>query len=84
MLLLYVFFDTPPKETKMAATQQMQAPLLLTARDVQRELQIGRDRAHRMMADGTLPVIKIGQRRRYVARAALEQWIALQTGRSVS
>lgn len=63
----------------MAATQQTQAPLLLTVRDIQRELQIGRDRARKMMVDGTLPVIKIGQRRRYVSLTALEQWVTSQT-----
>jgi excisionase family DNA binding protein len=64
--------------------QTAEAPLLLTARDIQRQLQIGRDRARKMMADGTLPIIRIGQRRRYVPAAALQQWIALQTARAIS
>ena len=56
--------------------------MLLTARDVEAELQLGRTRTYELLRSGQIPVIRLGRAVR-VSREWLEQWIAEQTsGRS--
>lgn len=53
----------------------MPETLLLTAEETARELRIARRRIFEMIADGTLPSVKIGRSRR-VTRQAIEAYIA--------
>lgn len=48
--------------------------MLLTAEEAAAELRIARRRIFEMIADGTLPSVKIGKSRR-ITRAALEDYI---------
>jgi excisionase family DNA binding protein len=48
--------------------------LLLTPEQAAAELQIARRRIFEMIADGTLPSVKIGKSRR-ISRAALEEYV---------
>jgi len=48
--------------------------LLLTPEQAAAELQIARRRIFEMIADGTLPSLKIGKSRR-IARAALQDYV---------
>jgi excisionase family DNA binding protein len=48
--------------------------LLLTPEQAAAELQIARRRIFEMIADGTLPSVKIGKSRR-IARAALQEYV---------
>ena len=50
--------------------------LLLTPEQAAAELQIARRRIFEMIADGTLPSLKIGKSRR-IARAALQDYVKL-------
>jgi excisionase family DNA binding protein len=50
------------------------ATMLLTPEQAANELQIARRRIFEMIADGTLPSIKIGKSRR-ITRAALEEYV---------
>ncbi len=54
------------------------APLLLTVRDVERQLQLGRTRTYELLRCGEIPVIRIGRVVR-VPRDALRQWIDAHT-----
>jgi excisionase family DNA binding protein len=56
------------------------ATLLLTPEQAAAELQIARRRIFEMIADGTLPSVKIGKSRR-ISRAALEDYIRTLEGR---
>ena len=48
--------------------------MLLTAEETAAELRIARRRIFEMIADGTLPSVKIGKSRR-ITRAALEEYV---------
>ncbi len=49
-------------------------PMLLTAEEAAAELRIARRRIFVMIADGTLPSVKIGKSRR-ITRTALEDYV---------
>lgn len=49
-------------------------PMLLTDRDVEAELQLGRTRAYELIRSGDLPVVRCGRMVR-VPRHALHRWI---------
>jgi excisionase family DNA binding protein len=53
-------------------------PILLTVRDVEAQLQIGRTRTYELLRSGEIPVIRIGRVLR-VPRDALHRWIDSQT-----
>ena len=55
-----------------------EAPLLLTVRDVEQQLQLGRTRTYELLRCGEIPVIRIGRVVR-VPRDALLQWIDAHT-----
>lgn len=55
-----------------------EAPLLLTVRDVEQQLQLGRTRTYELLRSGEIPVIRIGRVLR-VPRDALLQWIDART-----
>jgi len=50
------------------------APMLLTVRDVEAELQLGRTRTYELIRSGELPVIRLGRAVR-VPREALAHWM---------
>ena len=56
------------------ATIVSQPPMLLTVRDVEAELQLGRTRTYELIRSGQIPVIRLGRSVR-VPREALRQWI---------
>lgn len=49
-------------------------PMLLTARDIEVELQLGRTRTYELLRSGEIPVIRLGRAVR-VSREALGRWI---------
>jgi excisionase family DNA binding protein len=51
---------------------------LLRPEDVQRILRVGRSKVYEMIAEGELPVIRIGRAVR-IPRGELERWIAERT-----
>lgn len=53
-------------------------PLLLTVRDVEAELQLGRTRTYELLRSGVIPVVRVGRVLR-VPREALRRWIDEQT-----
>lgn len=55
--------------------------MLLTVKDLQSQLGIGRDTAYALMHSRAFPSIQIG-RRYYVTREALEQWLSQNTYKS--
>ncbi|HVC40455.1 MAG TPA: helix-turn-helix domain-containing protein [Candidatus Saccharimonadales bacterium] len=55
-----------------------EAPLLLTVRDVEQQLQLGRTRTYELLRAGEIPAIRIGRVLR-VPRDALLQWIDAHT-----
>ena len=54
---------------------------LLTCKDLQDILQIGRDTAYALLHSQTFPTIRINNRL-YVTRSALEDWLRLYTGKT--
>ena len=62
--------DIPPASTR--------APMLLTVRDVEAELQLGRTRTYELLRSGSVPVIRVGRALR-VPRDALLRWVDDQT-----
>jgi excisionase family DNA binding protein len=50
------------------------APMLLTVRDVEAELQLGRTRTYELLRSGVIPVVRVGRVLR-VPRDALRRWI---------
>lgn len=68
--------DPPPAPTPAVADTRAagELPLLLTVRDVEAELQLGRTRAYELIRSGELPVVRLGGVVR-VPRDALERWI---------
>ena len=55
-----------------------EAPLLMTVRDVEQQLQLGRTRTYELLRSGEIPIIRIGRVLR-VPRDALLQWIDAHT-----
>jgi excisionase family DNA binding protein len=53
------------------------APMLLTVRQVEAALQLGRTRTYELLRSGQLPALRVGRLIR-VSRVALEEWIARQ------
>ena len=53
-------------------------PMLLTVRDVEAELQLGRTRTYELLRSGSIPVIRVGRALR-VPRDALRRWVDEQT-----
>jgi excisionase family DNA binding protein len=53
------------------------APMLLTVRQVEAALQLGRTRTYELLRSGQLPTLRVGRLIR-VSRVALEEWIARQ------
>ena len=64
--------NDPPEGIPGANTQR---PMLLTVRDVEAELQLGRTRTYELLHTGEIPVIRVGRALR-VSREALGDWIA--------
>jgi len=52
-------------------------PMLLTVKDLEAELQLGRTRTYELVRSGQLPVVRIGRSVR-IPREALSCWIAEQ------
>ncbi|MGH7723320.1 MAG: helix-turn-helix domain-containing protein [Candidatus Dormibacteria bacterium] len=57
------------------------APMLLTVRQVEAALQLGRTRTYELLRSGQLPTLRVGRLIR-VSRVALEEWIARQVAAS--
>ena len=53
--------------------------MLLTVRQVEAALQLGRTRTYELLRSGQLPMLRLGRLMR-VSRVALEDWIAQQIG----
>jgi excisionase family DNA binding protein len=51
--------------------------MLLTVRQVEAALQLGRTRTYELLRSGQLPTLRVGRLIR-VSRVALEEWIARQ------
>jgi excisionase family DNA binding protein len=66
-----------------ALTSSSIAPMLLTVRQVEAALQLGRTRTYELLRSGEIPVRRIGRLIR-VSRSALEEWIAQTSGRESS
>jgi len=62
--------EAPPATTR--------APMLLTVRDLEAELQLGRTRTYELLRSGSIPVIRVGRALR-VPRDALRRWVDEQT-----
>ena len=60
------------------APASMRTPMLLTVRDVEAELQLGRTRTYELLRSGSIPVIRVGRALR-VPRDALRRWVEEQT-----
>lgn len=60
-----------------AFTTPVIPPLLLTVRQVEATLQLGRTRTYELLRSGQLPTLRVGRLIR-VSRIALEEWIARQ------
>ena len=52
--------------------------MLLTVRDLEAELQLGRTRTYELLRSGSIPVIRVGRALR-VPRDALRRWVEEQT-----
>lgn len=52
-------------------------PMLLTVKDLEKELQLGRTRTYELVRSGDLPVIRIGRAVR-IPLEALRQWVEAQ------
>lgn len=52
-------------------------PMLLTVKDVESALQLGRTRTYELVRSGELPVIRIGRAVR-IPRDALRRWVEAQ------
>ncbi len=55
--------------------------MLLTVRQVEAALQLGRTRTYELLRSGQLPTLRVGRLIR-VSRVALEEWIARQVAAS--
>ena len=56
-------------------------PMLLTVRDLEIELQLGRTRTYELVRSGAIPVVRIGRVVR-IPRDALCRWVEAQASRS--
>ena len=63
--------DSNPIGKAMLASHR---PMLLTVRDVEAELQLGRTRTYELIRSGQIPVIRLGRSVR-IPREALRRWI---------
>jgi excisionase family DNA binding protein len=66
------------REWESSGQHSVHAPMLLTVRDVEVELQLGRTRTYELLRSGEIPVIRVGRVLR-VSRDALRRWIENQT-----
>ncbi|MEA2565545.1 MAG: Helix-turn-helix domain [Actinomycetota bacterium] len=57
-------------------------PVLLTVKDLEAELQLGRTRTYELVRSGVSPVIRIGPAVR-ISRDALRRWVDEQAYRAV-
>lgn len=55
------------------------SPMLLTPREVEDALKLGRTKTHQLLRSGELPSLRVGRSIR-VSRSALEQWIVDRSG----
>lgn len=53
-------------------------PMLLTVKDLEIELQLGRTRTYELVRSGVIPTIRIGRSVR-IPREALRRWVDTQT-----
>ena len=60
------------------APASTRTPMLLTVRDVEAELQLGRTRTYELLRSGSIPVVRVGRALR-VPRDALRRWVDEQT-----
>ena len=67
-----------PQVTKLPSEA---SPLLLTVKDLEAELQLGRTRTYELVRSGAIPVIRIGRAVR-VPRDALRRWVEDRTSGS--
>lgn len=58
--------------------ETVEPPILLRPDDAARLIQVSRSHLYALIADGTLPSVRLGRSRR-VPRAALEAWVARET-----
>jgi len=59
-----------------ASDRAAQVPMLLTVRDVESELQLGRTRTYQLLRSGEIPTVRVGERALRVTREDLCRWIA--------
>jgi len=64
--------ENPPTLSGGSETAATQLPLLLTVRDVEAELQLGRTRVYELVRSGELPVVRLGR----VVRVPRDAWSA--------
>jgi len=64
----------PEVKLTRRATIAERPPILLTVRDVEAELQLGRTRTYGLIRSGQIPVIRLGRSVR-IPREALRRWI---------
>jgi excisionase family DNA binding protein len=70
--------DTAPASESMSLDA---LPMLLTVKDLEAELQLGRTRTYELVRSGELPVVRIGRVVR-VPRDALRRWIQERAARA--
>lgn len=68
----------PPKGTKFSSDIP-ESRLLLRGTEVAELLGICKAMAYRMMANGTLPTVRFGEKAIRVPRSALQEWIRINT-----
>jgi len=64
----------PTVDLTGGARSMIDPPMLLTVRDVEAELQLGRTRTYELIRSGQIPVIRLGRSVR-IPREALRRWI---------
>ena len=67
-------------EPKVKPTSEAH-PLLLTVKDLEAELQLGRTRTYELVRSGQIPVMRIGRAVR-IPRDALRRWVEDRTSGS--
>ena len=70
--------ESPAHTTVEIPRAPTRTPMLLTVRDVEAELQLGRTRTYELLRSGSIPVIRVGRALR-VPRDALRRWVEEQT-----
>ncbi len=68
----------PRVDDRLGVPAADRGPMLLTVRDVEAELQLGRTRTYELLRSGSLPVIRVGRAVR-VPRDALRRWVEEHT-----